>query len=770
MTMKLRNCNISRFLILVLVAALLVPMFPEAKAEGIYKTIDFSQSVLASRINQRVSGDCAVASMATIEAYLHGATSNSDKDTVYNAVVQANGDDNYAYWSNVGYLSYDHVDWDVIYQRLTMGVPSIIHRTKGNNAAQHWSVVAGYNGSETELEWEKFIIVDVYLGSGIRDIKSAATWGSGCEINWMSLRGNGMNIQLYAKTLLHLGDEFYGSIARKDAPNQLLGVEESKESSAVLTATEDHSDRQRWKFTYHSSDGGYTIQSVHNGKVLTVSEGASADGTPICVETDRDTKYQRWFLYETEAGYMLESKGTAKAVSIYLDGSQQNAVMHTYGQTAPQNLNIHVHQYNKSDFPATCQAGSYTKYQCGSCSDSYIVPGADGPTGHKWETLEVVAADCLHTELTKIHCPTCQETKESYAEKILSDWSEKKPENMAEAAVEAEKQYRSRDRFGEWGAPEAFTLTYVKQWPDAFDKESPLYTQYNNQPKESYKTEDQWLDVVLDEEIGYLYYHWCSGNGFGESKSEEYTTFHAFYDTNAGSETDSTGAYYCPFYTNCPYSIWYYQVPVYQQTYMIHPKLPYNDQWTKWSDWSTTEVTPTDNRQVEERTLYRYVTNFGAHVYSDGTTCDICGLDRDSQKIETTPMYRLYNPNSGEHFYTGSKEERNNLTAAGWQYEGVAWNAPTKQGAPVYRLYNPNNGDHHYTMSEAERDMLVGVGWQYEGVAWNSASSSNVPMYRLFNPNADCGSHHYTGSKEEMDYLVSLGWIYEGIGWYGMLK
>ncbi len=145
--------------------------------------------------------------------------------------------------------------------------------------------------------------------------------------------------------------------------------------------------------------------------------------------------------------------------------------------------------------------------------------------------------------------------------------------------------------------------------------------------------------------------------------------------------------------------------------------------------------------------------------------------DYDSDaKIETISMHRLYNPNSGEHFYTGSIEERDMLVNVGWQYEGVAWNAPTQTGAPVYRLFNPNSGDHHYTMSAEEREMLVSVGWIYEGICWNSASDDNVPQYRLYNPNADCGSHHYTGSTEERDFLVSLGWIYEGIGWFGMLN
>lgn len=166
---------------------------------------------------------------------------------------------------------------------------------------------------------------------------------------------------------------------------------------------------------------------------------------------------------------------------------------------------------------------------------------------------------------------------------------------------------------------------------------------------------------------------------------------------------------------------------------------------------------------------FQYAT--GQHTYQDDqdTTCDVCGNVRDLN-MPTTPMYRLYNPNSGEHFYTGSVEERDNLIAATWQYEGISWNAPVTTGEPVHRLFNPNSSDHHYTMSQDEVDMLVEAGWLYEGVAWNSAAPENVPLFRLYNPNADCGSHHYTGSEEERENLVSVGWIYEGIGWFGTLK
>jgi len=143
--------------------------------------------------------------------------------------------------------------------------------------------------------------------------------------------------------------------------------------------------------------------------------------------------------------------------------------------------------------------------------------------------------------------------------------------------------------------------------------------------------------------------------------------------------------------------------------------------------------------------------------------------ENSGKSQESRSMYRLYNPNSGEHFYTSNQGERDHLVSLGWRYEGVAWNAPLT-GAPIFRLYNPNAGDHHYTGSEKERDDLVKLGWKYEGVAWYTApSTTKKPQYRLYNPNCTgAGAHHYTGSIEERDGLVKLGWRYEGISWYGV--
>jgi len=136
---------------------------------------------------------------------------------------------------------------------------------------------------------------------------------------------------------------------------------------------------------------------------------------------------------------------------------------------------------------------------------------------------------------------------------------------------------------------------------------------------------------------------------------------------------------------------------------------------------------------------------------------------------ESETIYRFYNPNSGEHFYTADVEvEGKHLEEVGWTAEGYAWTSPKESDTPVYRLYNPNAGDHHYTTDKDERDALVKLGWNDEGIGWYSDDSKAVAVYRLYNPNAVTGTHHYTLDETERAELIKLGWNDENIGWYSM--
>ena len=134
--------------------------------------------------------------------------------------------------------------------------------------------------------------------------------------------------------------------------------------------------------------------------------------------------------------------------------------------------------------------------------------------------------------------------------------------------------------------------------------------------------------------------------------------------------------------------------------------------------------------------------------------------------IKTQAMYRLYNPNSGEHFYTASAYEAREVIKAKWNYEGVGWHAPVS-GVPVYRLYNPNAGDHHYTLNGHEKNDLISRGWRYEGIGWYSDQNQSLELYRAYNPNAQSGSHNYTLNGNEQNVLLRAGWRNEGISWYG---
>lgn len=130
-------------------------------------------------------------------------------------------------------------------------------------------------------------------------------------------------------------------------------------------------------------------------------------------------------------------------------------------------------------------------------------------------------------------------------------------------------------------------------------------------------------------------------------------------------------------------------------------------------------------------------------------------------------VWRMYNPNTGEHFYTTKTAERDHLWQVGWRNEGVGWYAPSS-GDPIYRLYNPNAGDHHYTLVASERDHLVQVGWKAEGTTCCSDRDKTVRIMRQYNPNAVAGAHNFTTSPAERDSLTAVGWKDEGTAFYGV--
>ena len=143
----------------------------------------------------------------------------------------------------------------------------------------------------------------------------------------------------------------------------------------------------------------------------------------------------------------------------------------------------------------------------------------------------------------------------------------------------------------------------------------------------------------------------------------------------------------------------------------------------------------------------------------------------EAEKMDSlNAMYRMYNPYSGEHFYTADPDERLGLMQYGWDYEGVGWYAPVTSDIPVYRLYNPNQGLHHYTTSLIEKDTLVSYGWIFEKVGWYSNDSNALDAVKIYREYClTSGQHNYTSSLTEHTVVSSWAdWTAENDGlWYG---
>lgn len=213
-----------------------------------------------------------------------------------------------------------------------------------------------------------------------------------------------------------------------------------------------------------------------------------------------------------------------------------------------------------------------------------------------------------------------------------------------------------------------------------------------------------------------------------------------------------------------PFDMWYWDEATYQGIHYRNLLRP---------DFTTTGFAVCSNAFYNGYVMPAFGQTFdvrqnGNRTYSVSEFIALLDNANTDTNESAQAMYRMYNPNNSEHFYTGDVNEVNVLEANGWQPEGIGWYAPNS-GAPVYRLYNPNSGIHHYTMDRNECNTLVAMGWKEEP-GWLSAPQSGVPLYRQYNPNAPVGqaTHNYTTDQNEVQVLNSAGWINEGVCWYGV--
>lgn len=134
------------------------------------------------------------------------------------------------------------------------------------------------------------------------------------------------------------------------------------------------------------------------------------------------------------------------------------------------------------------------------------------------------------------------------------------------------------------------------------------------------------------------------------------------------------------------------------------------------------------------------------------------------------PLYRLFQPNVGDHFYTTSWVECRGALSAGYQYEGLAGHVYSTDAVaagrvPLYRLFSSGSGDHFYTTDISEVDNAIRyAGYSWEGVAAQvlpTNAAAGIPLYRLFN--SGNGDHFYTTNVWEAFNATTAGYTWEGV-------
>ncbi|MBQ7346093.1 MAG: hypothetical protein IJW45_08555, partial [Oscillospiraceae bacterium] len=301
----------------------------------------------------------------------------------------------------------------------------------------------------------------------------------------------------------------------------------------------------------------------------------------------------------------------------------------------------------------TCTATGVSSRTCSRCGgvETKTIPA----NGHDYSTV-THPATCLEYERIEYTCSVCGHNYSVYADELMTQWVETKPEGIDESLIESKTQYRYSDYetitsgsaavdgytqvSKEWIKSASSYTHYVSEWPVGFETSHTLYSQYNKDPS-IVDSETETSKLVINSSgtlVGHVFYHWCYGTytegpinrTTSQTNDGSHTTFHAFVasidtvDPSTLTTASDTSVTY-PHAAACTDSHWWYAIPVYEDTYTTYTAEYTHERWTAWSDWSDDAVTSSDTRKVETRTVYRYVdAQLGDHNWSAGV-CTVCG-------------------------------------------------------------------------------------------------------------------------------------------------
>lgn len=193
--------------------------------------------------------------------------------------------------------------------------------------------------------------------------------------------------------------------------------------------------------------------------------------------------------------------------------------------------------------------------------------------------------------------------------------------------------------------------------------------------------------------------------------------------------------------------------------------------WAKGADGEWVKL-PVTAERVGDRWKVSFEVADGGALDADGLANGrIDSVTLLSSGRDGLAVHRFLNDDAGLQFHTAAVTERDGLVtsgeAIGWDYDGIAFVAPTDgETVPVWRFFHEASGDHFYTATPAERDALLegGFGYEFEGESFDVLpvqEEGTVPVHRYFSLSS--ADHVYTVDPADHMELVGSGYAYEGV-------
>lgn len=356
---------------------------------------------------------------------------------------------------------------------------------------------------------------------------------------------------------------------------------------------------------------------------------------------------------------------TVKAATCTAAGSKKRVC--SCGDTQTETIPATGHKWNNGVVTTqpTCENKGVKTYTCSSCNTTRTEDVA--ALGHAYEAV-TVPATCTEAAYTRFTCSRCNDT---YTEVLegWSEWSTVEPPANAEN-IQQKTQYRFRTKEtstgtdpekdgwttdGEtWKQTSSGTHVYFSR-PSGFN--SSAYTNYASSALSPSSTATTKRDVSPASHKSYIYWHWAFpytygvgtntiiGDYYGDTYSgypDSSTVWEAF--ESAGDLTEHSYSDSCVrVQGHSSYSYNWFKTEVYQQTYTDYVKQYSYYRWSDWSAWQDDSITGSSDKQVEQRTVYRYLSddnNATGHQF--GTTwkydaeshwqeCSVCGVKSESE-------------------------------------------------------------------------------------------------------------------------------------------